>query len=102
MLVVDLMHEFEIGVWKTLFTHAMRVLHAASKPSGVLVDTLNKRYQGSALSQAVTNPQDRFRQVPTFGLCTIRRFQDNISEMKKLAARDYEDLLQVRRVSAIY
>ena len=44
MLVVDLMHEFEIGVWKTLFTHAVRVLYAASKPSGVLVDTLNERY----------------------------------------------------------
>ena len=37
----------------------------------------------------------RFRQVPTFGLSTIRSFRDNISEMKKLAARDYEDLLQV-------
>ena len=44
MLVVDLMHEFEIGVWKTLFTHVVRVLYAASKPSGVLVDTLNERY----------------------------------------------------------
>ena len=26
---------------------------------------------------------------------TIRRFSDNASEMKKLAARDFEDLLQV-------
>lgn len=44
MLVVDLMHEFEIGVWKALFTHALRVLYAASKPSGVLIGTLNERY----------------------------------------------------------
>jgi hypothetical protein len=44
MLVVDLMHEFEIGVWKTLFTHVVRVLYAASKPSGMLVGTLNERY----------------------------------------------------------
>lgn len=44
MLVVDLMHEFEISVWKTLFTHAVRVLYAASKPSGMLVDALNERY----------------------------------------------------------
>lgn len=37
----------------------------------------------------------RFRTVPTFGRGTIRRFVDNVSELKKLAARDYEDLLQV-------
>jgi hypothetical protein len=37
----------------------------------------------------------RFRQIQTFGRDTIRRFSDNVSEMKKLAARDFEDLLQV-------
>jgi hypothetical protein len=34
--------------------------------------------------------------MPTFGSSTIRRFATNASEMKKLAARDFEDLLQVR------
>jgi hypothetical protein len=33
--------------------------------------------------------------MPTFGSSTIRRFASNASEMKKLAARDFEDLLQV-------
>lgn len=33
--------------------------------------------------------------VPPFGQ-TIRRFSNNVSEMKKLAARDFEDMLQVR------
>jgi len=33
--------------------------------------------------------------VPTFGCGTIRRFSSNASAMKKLAARDFEDLLQV-------
>ena len=33
--------------------------------------------------------------MPTFGSGTIRRFASNASEMKKLAARDFEDLLQV-------
>jgi hypothetical protein len=37
----------------------------------------------------------RFRAIPTFGRDTIRRFANNVSEMKKLAARDFEDLLQV-------
>lgn len=29
MLVVDLLHEFELGVWKGLFTHLIRLLYAA-------------------------------------------------------------------------
>jgi hypothetical protein len=37
----------------------------------------------------------RYRQIPTFGRSTIRRFSTNASEMKKLAARNFEDLLQV-------
>lgn len=37
----------------------------------------------------------RFRQVPTFGKSTICRFANNVSDMKKLAARDFEDILQV-------
>ena len=36
-----------------------------------------------------------FRQVPAFGETTIRRFEGNVSEMKRLAGHDFEDLLQV-------
>jgi hypothetical protein len=36
-----------------------------------------------------------FREVPTFGRDKIRKFAENASEMKKLAARNYEDVLQV-------
>jgi hypothetical protein len=39
----------------------------------------------------------RYRHVPTFGNGTIRKFHTNASAMKKLAARDFEDLLQVRK-----
>jgi hypothetical protein len=28
MFVVDLLHEFELGVWKAIFTHLLRVLYA--------------------------------------------------------------------------
>ncbi|KAF9455143.1 hypothetical protein BDZ94DRAFT_1127669, partial [Collybia nuda] len=35
-----------------------------------------------------------YRAVPTFGRDTIRKFANNCSEMKQLAARDFEDLLQ--------
>jgi len=44
MMVVDLLHEFELGVWKTLFVHLIRILHAASGRPGALADTLNTRY----------------------------------------------------------
>ena len=27
LLVVDLMHEFELGVWKSVFIHIIRILH---------------------------------------------------------------------------
>jgi hypothetical protein len=37
----------------------------------------------------------RFRQVPTFGNGVIRKFANNTSEMKRLAARDFENILQV-------
>jgi hypothetical protein len=38
---------------------------------------------------------NRFRQVPPFGRATIRRFSANTSEMSNMAARNFEDLLQV-------
>ncbi|TFK50717.1 hypothetical protein OE88DRAFT_1630361 [Heliocybe sulcata] len=75
MFVVDLLHEFELGVWKVVFTHLIRILHSCG---GESIQSLNQR----------------FRCVPTFGRSTIRRFSNNASAMKKLAARDFEDLLQ--------
>lgn len=42
MLVVDIMHEFELGTWKAVFSHLIRVLYAIS-PSGNLVAQLDER-----------------------------------------------------------
>ncbi|KIK32237.1 hypothetical protein CY34DRAFT_47013, partial [Suillus luteus UH-Slu-Lm8-n1] len=84
MLVVDFMHECELGTWKSLFTHLIRILYAL--PGGdYLVACLDSR----------------FRQVPSYGNGVIRKFANNTSEMKKLAARDFEDILQVRPLCAI-
>ncbi|TBU38655.1 hypothetical protein BD309DRAFT_1083909 [Dichomitus squalens] len=74
-LVVDLMHEYELGVWKSMFTHLIRILEAVD-------------------SQAVDELDKRFRQVPTFGRSTIRKFAHNVSEMKRMAARDFEAILK--------
>lgn len=40
MLVVDLLHEFELGVWKALFIHLIRLLTAVSPP---LVHEMDRR-----------------------------------------------------------
>lgn len=37
--------------------------------------------------------------MPTFGQDTIRRFSSNSSEMQKMTASHFEDLLQVRTIS---
>jgi hypothetical protein len=42
MLVVDLMHEFELGIWKAVFIHLIRILYAAG-PGGRLVAELDRR-----------------------------------------------------------
>ncbi|EPS99439.1 hypothetical protein FOMPIDRAFT_20721, partial [Fomitopsis schrenkii] len=36
----------------------------------------------------------RFCKVPTYGRDTIRRFSNNVSDLKQMAARMYEDILQ--------
>ncbi|KAJ3510729.1 hypothetical protein NMY22_g15881 [Coprinellus aureogranulatus] len=81
-LVVDILHEFEIGVWKKLYIHLLRLLNAFTK---------NDHKNGMTLSAELDS---RYRNVPAFGRDTIRKFPLNVTEMKRKAARDYEDLLQ--------
>jgi len=40
MFVVDIMHEFELGVWKELFIHLLRILDAQDK---TLINELDRR-----------------------------------------------------------
>ena len=61
MMVVDLMHEFELGIWKTLFTHLIRILHAASERSGTLADELNARWVSRKAKGIYVNT----KQIPT-------------------------------------
>ncbi|KAI0057240.1 hypothetical protein BV25DRAFT_1812761 [Artomyces pyxidatus] len=72
-LTVDLLHEFELGVWKAVFSHLVRILEAHSTTA---VHELNRR----------------FRQVASFA--GIRQFPDNVTDMRRIAARDFEDILQ--------
>lgn len=43
-----------------------------------------------------------FRQVPPFGRDTIWCFHKNVSKLKKLAARDFKDILQVGFASSLH
>lgn len=92
MLVPDLLHEFELGVWKAIFTHLMRILNAKGDDS---IQKLNERCVFLILGWFSDVISFRYRQISTFGRGTIRRFHSNASSMKKLAGRDFEDLLQV-------
>ena len=49
MLIVDLLHEFELGVWKALFTHLIQILQAAA-PHGSLVAKLDRQYVSCTVS----------------------------------------------------
>jgi hypothetical protein len=95
LLVIDLLREFELGVWKSLFTHLIRIIYAAG-PNGSLVTKVDERQVNIIylLTMSIECSLVRFRQIPNFS-STIWGWVNNASEMKKLAARDFEDLLQV-------
>lgn len=46
ILTVDLLHEFELGVWKAVFTHLVRLLYALGQ---TVVDRFNERYEDGLL-----------------------------------------------------
>jgi len=54
MLVVDLMHEFELGVWKALFIHLLRILAAHDK---ALLIELDRRYVSHILVSLMSRPE---------------------------------------------
>lgn len=98
MLTVDLLHEYELGVGKDFLTHIVRILEFLGPDK---VQAFNERYVISLSLPEIgllTLVLTSFRQVPAFGE-TIRRFEGDVSEMKRLAAHDFEDLLQVSQHS---
>lgn len=87
MLGLDFMHEFELGVWKLVLAHLIRLL---VRPQ---VCDPNKGVSSPLSDSTIIVP--RLRLILTFGASTIRNFANNTSEMKKLAAHDFEDILHV-------
>ncbi|KAG8704549.1 hypothetical protein FRC09_003458 [Ceratobasidium sp. 395] len=66
IFVVDLLHKIKLGVWKSLLTHLLRIIHGRG---GHIVAELNRS-------------------------STIRKFSEDVASLKRLAARDLEDILQ--------
>ncbi|KAG8733120.1 hypothetical protein FRC10_000416 [Ceratobasidium sp. 414] len=75
MLVPDVLHECELGTWKGLFTHLIWMLNTQG---AAVVATFNRRFQS----------------ITSFPPDTIHAFSQDVSEMRQLAGRDYEDILQ--------
>lgn len=91
---MDLLHEIEIGVWKSILIHLLRILECVGDHLTVEFD--KRCVYFLPLNSACLRPMPyRFRQVPTFGRDTIRRFSRNASELAQISATHYEDLLQV-------
>lgn len=93
VLVVDLLHKFEIGMWKMLFVHLLRIIVLHDK---CLIHELDQRYGSSEWTCFIQlSSPIRYRQTLTFGQATIWKFLSNSSDMKRMAAHNFEDLLQV-------
>ncbi|KAF9491917.1 hypothetical protein BDN71DRAFT_1273770 [Pleurotus eryngii] len=75
MFLPDALHEWPLGVLCQIVMHILRILQAHDK-------------------QLLIEFDSRFSQVPPFGRDTIRYFGDNVSGMKKFAARNWEDIIQ--------
>lgn len=89
----DELHEFDIGAWKAVFLHLLRLLVALGNNS---VQNFDERHANlSGLIYYTDIFAFRFREVPTFAGDVIRRFCVNVSSQTRITARDYEDLLQV-------
>ncbi|KAI0739819.1 hypothetical protein C8Q80DRAFT_1274845 [Daedaleopsis nitida] len=72
----DMMHEFELGVWRGIFDHLVRLLHTQG-------DNVVKEFN------------HRMCLMPEWGRDRIRRFYDGVSTRKRMAAHDYEAYLIV-------
>ncbi|KAG1832626.1 hypothetical protein DFJ58DRAFT_671044 [Suillus subalutaceus] len=77
-IVVDLLHEFELGTLKAVMIHLMWLLFAVDPQK---IDIINEGIV--------------FQLIPSFGKGSIQWFPKNVSSMKQQVAWHFEDVLQV-------
>ncbi|QRW12580.1 colossin-A [Ceratobasidium sp. AG-Ba] len=98
----ELMHAVLHELLDAEFIHAWRHGIVISCADGIKrrvfprLFTYAADYPESCGSDTVAEFNRRFRLVPTFSNSTIRKFSEDVASLKRLAARDFEDILQVR------
>ncbi|KAG1849437.1 hypothetical protein DFJ58DRAFT_612743, partial [Suillus subalutaceus] len=75
MLVVNLLHEFELGIFKSMFKHLIKLLHGIN-------------------SETITVLNEHFRSIPSFGRGAIWHLPSSVSDVRHSAAWHFEDILQ--------
>jgi len=95
LMTVDTLHDVDIGEGKRLLTHIVRIIESIG------VEAVHKFDERCVHCMCVdmTNPGrscfPSFRMIPTFGETTIRRFDGDVSALKRLTGSEIEDTLQV-------
>ena len=77
-LVVDLMHEFELGVLKSILKHLFQIIYTIDPHK---IDILNKQWAWQPFCNSVYNQcAARFTQISLFGLNTIHHFPSDVAD----------------------
>ncbi|KAJ3748203.1 hypothetical protein EV360DRAFT_57052 [Lentinula raphanica] len=88
----DKLHEWDVGRCKDIIVHCVRILHCIGSNA---VSAFDRRYIVTSQLFTVLTRFYRYRWVPTFGRGVIRRFHNNVSEMKKMAGRHHVAIMKV-------
>jgi hypothetical protein len=98
MLVVDILHEWDIGGGKAIVAHLFRILEVIKQQDShysSILGLLDERQTASFPVLLFSLPANyRFRAIPSFGT-TVRKFSRNVSEMKKMTGHGVAAVLQV-------
>lgn len=92
MLVPNELHEWDLGIWRQILIHLLRLLNTLGAAQ---VNEFDARYAHRLFVCLSLMSYCSFRKISTFGRDTIRKFDDNVLALKKMAARNFEDILQV-------
>jgi hypothetical protein len=93
------MHKVELRVWKAFFIHLLCILDCVNESLKHELDRQQALFE--AFRRLGTDISIRFQEIPPFRVDGIRKIRSNWSELKKMTAHDYEDMLQVGAIASI-
>ena len=88
--------KLSLGSGKAVFIHLLRLLECENIN---LKHELDHRYVSAQFQGLKSYLQLASERSPPFGVDSVRRITSNRSELKKMTAHDYEDMLQVSGVN---